>query len=648
VQLERAPLGPGWVELEAAVPSRGSIAQPILRLTGVGGEADAIDVALPPLNATLRTITVWLDQPVQRAKIVLQVADASGTGAAARMRSVSVTSLLQRTWRSAPEELSRAAFWRLVGKKRRAGNILKRVLHAPPAVNYGAWLAARISIWEGEAKGLERAALEGGSLPRLSYLVAADQGEPIDPATRASIVAEAGHGAEIVEAPQAATGDWCLALHNGDRLARGAIARILACLGATPETALVYGDHDHLDHAGRRCRPHFKPQWSLPLFLAYDYIGLVAFRLLEAHATDAFAPANSSLGIDEIILRVAGNARPGSIVRIPRILSHRPEALADRRFERPAVDARRRLVASHLARQGEDATAQIDANGHIRVVRRLPTPPPLVSVIVPTRDRLDLLTPCIEGLRHGTDYPALEIVIADNDSRERRTLSYLEGLASDRRVRVVRVPGPFNFSAINNRAAAAANGHLLAFLNNDIEVIGPDWLGEMVGHALEPGIGAVGAKLIYATGSVQHAGVVLGIRGAAEHAHRFFPADHLGYMRRLACTQNFAAVTAACMVVERKKFAAVHGFDEEAFPVALNDVDLCLKLDRLGFRTLYTPYAVLTHKEGATRARDVSRLRQPAYARELQNFRARWQAAIDDDPCYNPNLSRAEEDFSLR
>jgi GT2 family glycosyltransferase len=289
-----------------------------------------------------------------------------------------------------------------------------------------------------------------------------------------------------------------------------------------------------------------------------------------------------------------------------------------------------------------------DAFGHLRIVRPAPQPAPLVSLIVLTRDRVGLLRSCIEGLRSKTAYTALEIIIMDNDSRYAKTQSYLRGLQADPRVKVVAAPGPFNFSALNNAAGRLAKGSVLGFINNDIEVIEPDWLSELVSHAVRPEIGAVGARLLYATGLVQHAGVIVGLLGGlAGHAHRFFPADHLGYTHRLQTPQYLSAVTAACMIVERAKFEAVGGFDEKGFPIAFNDVDLCLRLRERGWENFWTPYATLYHKESASRAHDFSRARRAAYDRECQNFRTRWAHVIADDPYYNPNLTRATEDFAL-
>jgi GT2 family glycosyltransferase len=304
-------------------------------------------------------------------------------------------------------------------------------------------------------------------------------------------------------------------------------------------------------------------------------------------------------------------------------------------------------VAEALAEREPEAATTLDERGLVRVIRPLPSPAPRVSLLIPTRDRADLLQPCVESLRERTDYPDLEIVVVDNGSTDPATLRYFRRLSRDERVRVLPYAGPFNFSAINNFAARQATGSVLGLVNNDIETIHPDWLREMTAQALRPEIGAVGAKLLYPSDLVQHAGVVIGLGGLAGHAHRFYPAEHPGQIGRLQAPQFFAAVTAACLVVERKKFEEVGGLNEEAFPVAFNDVDFCLKLFERGYRNLYTPYARLYHKESASRASDRSRREIARFRVEAENLRRRWSALIAHDPHYSPNLTRAAEDFSL-
>lgn len=254
---------------------------------------------------------------------------------------------------------------------------------------------------------------------------------------------------------------------------------------------------------------------------------------------------------------------------------------------------------------------------------------------MPTRDRLDLLRPCIASLTEGTDWPAREILIADNDSAEPETHAYFRALTERGLARIVACPGPFDFAGMNNRAASVARGRVLAFVNNDVEAIHPDWLDRMVREALRPEIGAVGAKLLDRAGRIQHGGVLLGPGGLVTHAHRFFPGDAPGYLAALSATRAVAAVTAACLVVEAEKFARVGGFDT-TFAVDFNDVDLCLRLGAAGHRTLFVPGAVLNHFEAASR-----RWSEPARARhrgEVAALKARWGPLLTQDPHYHPGF----------
>ncbi len=285
--------------------------------------------------------------------------------------------------------------------------------------------------------------------------------------------------------------------------------------------------------------------------------------------------------------------------------------------------------------------------------RDLPAPP-LATLIIPTRDRVELLRACIESLRAHTDWPAVEIIVCDNDSRQPRTLAYLRRLAGEG-VRVLPCPGPFNFAAMNNRAAAEARGALLVFVNNDVVARRSDWLRRMAEEALRPDIGAVGAKLLDVRERIQHAGIVLGTGGLVTHAHRHFPGAAPGYLASLRATHRVSAVTAACLAVEATKFRAVGGFDEAAFAVDFNDVDLCLRLEAAGYRTLMVPGAVLSHHEAASRRwNPEARNRHEA---EVAALRARWGARLETDPWYHPGFDpragtygrlRAEAGAALR
>jgi GT2 family glycosyltransferase len=259
------------------------------------------------------------------------------------------------------------------------------------------------------------------------------------------------------------------------------------------------------------------------------------------------------------------------------------------------------------------------------VNRKLPNPPPCASIIVPTRDRLDLLQPCLESVFRATAYGDYEVIVVDHASVEAETGAYLRRLSSQHRLSVLRLEGSFNFSKLNNTAARQATGDVLVFLNNDTQVLNAEWLKELVVNAIRPEIGAVGAKLFYPDGRIQHGGIELGGPTMARHSYRYFPGDHAGYLHRLHVPHRVDAVTAACMAVAADKFHAVDGFDESAFPVAYNDVDLCLKLERAGYCNLWTPYAQLIHKEQATRGewRD---------KREAEAFKRKWATRLAAAP----------------
>ena len=261
-----------------------------------------------------------------------------------------------------------------------------------------------------------------------------------------------------------------------------------------------------------------------------------------------------------------------------------------------------------------------------------------VSIIVPTRDRVDLLRQCVESVLDRTEYPGYELVVVDNGSTDARALEYLAALRGRERVQVLRYDAPFNFSAINNWAAARCGGELLCLLNNDIEVVDGDWLAEMVALACRPGTGAVGAMLWYPDGSIQHAGVVLGLGGVANHAYCHQPRGIPGHGARALVAQELSAVTAACMVVRRAVFEQVGGLDER-LQVAFNDIDFCLRLRAAGYRNAWTPFARLYHHESATRGAEDTPEKIARFQREVALMRERWAELLDRDPAYNPNLS---------
>lgn len=418
-------------------------------------------------------------------------------------------------------------------------------------------------------------------------------------------------------------------------LVAGAPGRIAALFASEPDLQALYGDALVQERPGGAVLPLLPPVFDPDRLAAFDYLGPVLACRCSAldPGVDPGSPA-------EAAFRIAERFGPGAIGHLPEILSvRRGEAIAatDREARHAPHHA---TVRAHLDRAGgAGLRVAVGTDGLVAVEHPLPETRPLASLIVPTRDRLDLLRPCLESLRSCTDWPSTEIIVCDNDSREPETLAYLRALEGEGRGHVVPWPGPFNFAAMNNAAASCARGRLLVFINNDVEAFRPDWLSRMAREALRPDVGAVGAKLLDGEGRIQHGGIVLGTGGLVTHGHRHFPGDAPGYLGALRVTQTISAVTAACLVVEAEKFRAVGGFDEAVFAVDFNDVDLCLRLNAAGYRTLLVPGAVLHHREAASRRwTPEARAR---HAREIAALRTRWGSLLVQDPHYHPGFDPA-------
>lgn len=445
---------------------------------------------------------------------------------------------------------------------------------------------------------------------------------------------EQGPGKLLDDPLQSATGDFFVPLRIGDSLSETALFRFAEAL-QTDGARIVYGDEDQLDSHGERCRPWFKPAWNREMFLAQDYLSSAV--AIEASLARQARAQHDARNMDDLLLAATALAEDG-IVHVPHILCHvEPRPTAGKGWEI--------AVGRHLRKWG--AVAASGPFDTVKVQWPLPDQLPLVSMLVPTKDKLALLRPCIDGVLNRTDYPEFEILIIDNGSVEKETADYLKEISQDERVRILPYPRAYNFSAINNFAARQARGSFLCLLNNDTEVIEPSWLTEMMRYAIRPEIGAVGAKLLYDDGSIQHAGVVVGIGEAAGHAHRFLPANAPGYFRMPHVAQFVTAVTAACLVVEKAKFETVGGLDEEKLAVAFNDVDLCLKLQAAGWRNVYVPQAVLLHHESKSRGSDLSPLNVDRYRQELHTLQERWRTKTYQDPLHNPNLDRYSETFVI-
>jgi len=311
-----------------------------------------------------------------------------------------------------------------------------------------------------------------------------------------------------------------------------------------------------------------------------------------------------------------------------------------------AADAGKPPIADYLARNGDGAAQVSLATGGYRVRYALPSRTPRVSLIIPTRDRLDLLRTCVDSICRLTTYPDFEIVIVDNQSREQETLDYFNEVERRGNVRVLSYDAPFNYSRLNNFAVRESSSDVIALVNNDIEAIHGDWLQEMVTHAIRPQNGAVGAMLYYPDGRIQHAGVIIGLGGVAGHAYVGMPRGYPGQHHRAHLCQNLTAVTAACLVVRRDVFDEVGGLDE-SFEVAFNDVDFCLRIAQRGYRNVWTPWAEMYHHESATRGYEDNPEKQARFSGEIDRLKARWGDTLQWDPAYSPNLSLESHNFTL-
>lgn len=517
--------------------------------------------------------------------------------------------------RRSPREYLRSVWWRIMGKKLRARMLLAPLLGASSRA-YDLWRAQQRFYPQNKTAETEMG-------PTLHAIIR--DGAKIG-STLASCQSE-GLYASVISAPQDLTdldlGDdeWVLPLSAGDTLARGAHARYrAAAISSDPNTHVIYADDDLIDSKGRLTNPHLKPGWNGELFEHLDY--LTGSALIQSGALGDLNQLEADWAETLTRRAIAETAKKGGEpMHIPCVLHHR----------------RARLRAKPL-----------------EALPAVKQPLPCVTIIIPTRNRVDLLRECLEGLRR-THYPDdLDILVIDNGSDDLETLDYLAGLEAGF-ARVLRDDSPFNFAALNNRAAKIAQGDLLCFLNNDIEVRDPNWLKVMAAQAVRQEVGAVGAQLLYPDGRIQHAGVVLGIGGAAAHAHRTVHPDAEGYFHRHALPQFVSAVTAACMVVSREKFEAVGGFDENRFPVSFNDVDLCLRLAEQGWRSLYEPRASLVHHESVSRGFDRDAKGAARQAQEVAALQAKWQTGLASanniakgiDPFHHPGLSRLSELFVL-
>jgi GT2 family glycosyltransferase/RimJ/RimL family protein N-acetyltransferase len=436
-----------------------------------------------------------------------------------------------------------------------------------------------------------------------------------------------------------ATGEFVGFLDHDDELTPDALLEVVRALQQT-DADLIYSDEDKLDVTGERCDPFAKPAWSPDLFLSTNY--LCHFSVYRREILERIGGLRAGFeGSQDYDLALRFTEQTEKIIHIPKILYHwrkaAGSAAATAQAKPYAFESAAKALNEAFRRRGiEGEVVPANAPGYFRARRRI-VRPGKVSIIIPTRDKLDLLRRCIDSIEQKTDYRDYEIIIVDNGSKQSDTREYLRRSPH----KVIRDDGAFNFSRLNNMAAAQARGEYLLMLNNDTEVIVPEWLSAMVEHAQRPEVGAVGAKLLYPNGTIQHAGVIMGVGGVGAHSHKGLVGQPGGcYFNFPNIIANYSAVTGACLMIRKELFTRIEGFNEPSLAVSFNDVDLCLRLRKMGLLVVFTPYALLYHYESASRSKRVDML-------ENTYMLDKWGAEIARDPYYSPNLATTSEDYPL-
>lgn len=447
-----------------------------------------------------------------------------------------------------------------------------------------------------------------------------------------------------------ATGEFTALLDHDDMLTPDALYEVAEALNQRPDVDILYSDEDKIDDAGHRFDPYFKPDWSPELLLSNMYVGhLTTYRRSVVAGLGGFRQGYEGSQDYDLLLRAS--ERTDRIYHIPRILYHwraTKGSAAERADAKPyASQAAMTALRDALERRAIDGTVEEDQQYPLHyLVRYKPDRSRKVSIIIPTRDQAGLLDRCLTSITRLTEYPNYEICVVDNGSRERATRELLHRWQTDdSRVKVLSCDVPFNFPRLNDAGVAATDGELLLFLNNDTEVLTATWLDDMAGYAARPEIAAVGAKLLYPNRTLQHAGVVLA-GGVASHGHSGLPAGAAGYFGRVVGTSNYAAITAACLMIRRTLYLEVGGFDEQ-LAVAFNDVDLCLRALSRGYRHVCLGFVTLIHHESKSRGYEDTPERRARFASEVDLMRKRWAPVLDNDPYYSPNLTHDRADFSI-
>jgi GT2 family glycosyltransferase len=507
-----------------------------------------------------------------------------------------------------------------------------------------------IGLLRSSLKSIER------QLYKAAAIVVLSNAEPVEVTPAANLVwlplAESWPS-QLNELLQGIDVDWCYLLRGGDELDPHALLLLAEGIALNSDVSACYSDEDSLSTNGCQ-NPVFKPDLNLDMLRSFPYVGrALAFSREAVLAADGFDPAFSELAPHDLLFRLIETHGLGTVGHLADVLVHQTINFSQWLGEPQVIANSAAIVEAHLQRLGVAHELQAGPLPMANRVVYQHAEQPLVSIIIPTKDCLEMLLRCVESIMEKTSYTNYELIIVDNNSETAEALDWFNGMESlnNPKVRILRYPHPFNFSAINNFAASQARGEYLVLLNNDTAIINGDWIGAMLHHAQRPEVGIVGAKLLFLDGTIQHAGVVLGLRGVADHPFIGDSMQSNGYLHRLHLDQNYSAVTAACLMISTKLYLQVGGMDEVDLAVSFNDVDLCLKVGQAGRLIVWTPYALLVH-EASVSQNKVDTTKQEAkrkrFKREQSVMYQRWLAQIANDPAYNRNLTLEGSGFSSK
>lgn len=463
---------------------------------------------------------------------------------------------------------------------------------------------------------------------------------------------ENGHiSAASNSALELATGEFVAFLDHDDLLTPDALYQVALMLNRHPDADMIYSDEDKIDEHNQFRDPFFKPDWCPDSFLSRMYTcHLGTYRRSLIQEIGGFRIGYEGSQDYDLVLRLT--EKTNKIFHIPKILYHwriHPTSTASNLNNKTyATEAARKALSEALERRSEPGIVTPTTQGGHWIVRYHIRDYSKVTVIIPTRNLGKILNKCLTSIFEKTTYPNYEILLIDNGSNEKETLDIISKWKAKEpdRFRCLVYDIPFNFSKINNYAVSQSEGKYLLFLNNDTEVLTPDWMTAMVEQAQRPSIGAVGALLLYPDNTIQHAGVIVGLGGVAGHSHKYFPAGVPGYFYQLQTVNNYTAVTGACLMCRREVCEEVGGWEEE-LQIAFNDVDFCLKLVEKGYRNIYLPHVVLYHYESKSRGKEDTPEKKARFAKEINYMQRKWKHIIERDPCYNPNLTLDREDYGI-